>query len=604
MNPLQLKKLQQVLEKIESKYAKYLSLFEADGTITTKEQKKLDNIIDKITKIKGKLKAIEEGLRDKTIAKYIKDSPIPTEEVCRIDTTALLQPSKKIARTNDPFLIRKELLERLNFLNKSDKLLKKEITLEYSNGNFSISSADQNRYRLVGNAIEDTYTQVDSKLNNGITFPGKKASPSGENATQSKEELQKLHQNLKERVAKYQKEKAIFDDKLEVMQANIDSLLIEESDIMVVENFKRIYKGKEDSILDLATMLNDMAEEYRRACKEHYLKTGEQKFDPEIYKAVIINLNTAPYTNMAADWAAGELYDQLEQNMKAALPKSKVRATAEGEPKILKEHEYEVAEQDFEEKEIDLPYATTGAGDTAATELNDIDQGAIGDCYYMSSVGALVDSHPELFALNGDQSIVKEKGDKFIVTLHLRQDKDSLKRTPKEIEVSKKALMDSRPNMTNNGNPIYAGKADGELWVIALERALAQEMGGFDNIVGGKSNNAFEMLTGKTATTVQLATLTGSANEQRQYILSNLQNAQDNSYPVTLSTTGSGEIPINITDANGNAETLLQGHAYTFQKINSAGNAITLYDPHGRSVVITFNTLFEQFVSFTSVAVQ
>lgn len=129
-------------------------------------------------------------------------------------------------------------------------------------------------------------------------------------------------------------------------------------------------------------------------------------------------------------------------------------------------------------------------------------------------------------------------------------------------------------------------------------------MGGFDNIAGGKSSNAFEMLTGKTSTTVQFANLEGSPNEQRQYIISSLQNAQANGYPVTFGTTGSGEVPIPITDANGNAETLLQGHAYTFQQINNAGNTITLYDPHGRSVVITINTLFQQFVSCTSVAIQ
>lgn len=516
MNPKTLEKFKKQLAKFKALYDEYSVVFQANG-ISLKEQQKLDKWSHSMKIISAKIEELEEALKEKFEALYIT---LPTEEkkveqVCHINLKALLKPSKKVKK--DPFLTRKQLLARIKRINEYKELKDRNITLSFSeNTGFSITSSDNDRYILNNGTIEDRISQIPPILKNGIKLP--------DGAVLGKEMLQQMIGNLNKKVDKYERTQQAIDTEIDLIRANINSLLLKEEDLKKIQKFKEIYLGKnrKHCILDDANILNKNANKYQKACKEHFYKIGEQVFDQNIYNALVIDLSKNPYKDMAEDWAIDGKYTLLEKDLIEALEKSKVRVEATGEPKILAEHKDDEENNNFTIQDIDLPYSNQGTKldgslDDSPTALNDIDQGALGDCYYLSSIGAIANTHSELFDLNSPKSIVKEEKDKYIVTLHLRKDKNSMERTPIQIEVSKKALVDNRQNNASNGNPIYAGTGDNELWVMTLERALAQEMGGFDNIVGGQAGLAMEMLTGGASSTILFKEIEG---DKKQYLLS------------------------------------------------------------------------------------
>ena len=492
-----------------------------------------------------------------------------------LDSRALLQPSKEGRK--DPFFARTELLKRIDCINQHDKLEKRKIVLSFSNGRFSITSPND-RYRLRNNIIEDRFGDLPASLNNGLVLP--------DGSYRSREQLQILLGNLRSKTDSYLSKKRDLDAEMELLRANISSLLITEKDLVLIQEMSELYLDKKKQ--KIGGCIWDLINRLHRIRDLHYKAYQNET----VYRALTFTGN--PYRQMEQDWAADGDYLNLEKDIIEALEKTKKRELAKGEPEILEEHKDEEEKKEYNVEDLSLPYSVQGANDDQAISLNDIDQGALGDCYFLSSIGAIAKDYPELFSLG---KMVKEKGDKYVVTLYLRKDKNSTERTATEIEISKKALLNK------DGTPIYAGKADGELWVIALERALAQEMGGFDNIEGGRPENAMEMLTGKTAHKMVLEEIPGSASEKRAYLLENLKTAQDEKYPVTFSSKGKDEAEKEIIDASGNMVTLFGGHAYTFEKLE--GNTVTLYNPHGKNhLTLGMTAILSEFNSVSVLNLQ
>lgn len=128
--------------------------------------------------------------------------------------------------------------------------------------------------------------------------------------------------------------------------------------------------------------------------------------------------------------------------------------------------------------------------DGSKAHWNDVEQGRIGDCYLMTSMGAIARANPSLL-----ENMIKgpDKDGAYTVTFH---DEDWRGRSsPVDIKVSPELLLDT------NGTPLYAGTPqDGgkaELWPAIVEKAYAQWKGGYKEIVQGNSADAMEALTGK-----------------------------------------------------------------------------------------------------------
>lgn len=574
-------KLEKELLKIKKALKSYKLFFEQNNATEDELYKTILEKIRLVEKSNTTLLSNEvPSPCNKIRAKYISDPNISNDpkQIIIIDRGSLLRPSRKAAR--DLFLARKELLARLKCINQDERLTDENFTLSISNGILIVNSAN-NRYRFEGNTIIDTLGIIPSCLENGLDFSN------GE--FRDRKTLQKLIGDLRAKRLLYSQKRQALENKMELVRANISSLLVTQEDINELQALSELYQGenkdkRKESICNSINILHTTRNDHYRI----------QKNDT-VYQA--LTFNGVEEIQMAADWGADGRYTLLEKELLEAFEKSTKRVESTGEPNILKEHEGEVEENKYVVDEVDLPYAVQGEGDEEPIDLNDIDQGALGDCYYLSSIGAVAKDYPELFTKGAEGSIVKEKADKYIVTLHLRTDRNSLERRPVEVKVSKKSLTDKA------GNPIYAGKSDGELWVILLERALAQEMGNFDNIVGGQPENAMEMLTGKSAHTLQFADLEGSTREQTDYLLEQLRRAEEANYPVTFSSKGRGETPKDIVDADGNGVTLFGGHAYTFEKLTNS--VVHLYNPHGKAhLKLNMNTLLREFRSASVLALQ
>ncbi|WP_164020207.1 C2 family cysteine protease [Pyxidicoccus trucidator] len=130
-----------------------------------------------------------------------------------------------------------------------------------------------------------------------------------------------------------------------------------------------------------------------------------------------------------------------------------------------------------------------GADGTKA-HWNDVQQGQIGDCYLMTSMGAIARANPAAL-----ENMIKgpDKEGAYTVTFH---EKDWLGRDKTvDIKVSPEMLLDKNKNPIYAGTPQDNGKA--ELWPAVIEKAYAQWKGGYKDIVSGNSSDAMEAITGK-----------------------------------------------------------------------------------------------------------
>ena len=203
----------------------------------------------------------------------------------------------------------------------------------------------------------------------------------------------------------------------------------------------------------------------------------------------------------------------------------------------------------------------TEPGDSSAISVNDIHQGQIGDCFLLAAFGEMALYHPAAisnmihFNPNGTES----------VTLFT----DTLGRLPGFGTSAFKPTTQTVSNIfptrsVNNGatQDVVAGKK--EIWAQVIEKAYAQENGGYAGIQGGGSPFlALEQLTGHAASWRIPANLS----------LSELMSDAAAGDLIVMDTKSAGGLPFNLV---GN-------HAYMFEGIKTVGGAayVQLGNPWG-----------------------
>jgi len=338
-----------------------------------------------------------------------------------------------------------------------------------------------------------------------------------------------------------------------LVEENVNSSLTEDIDL---EHLKKL----EELLKENPGGLNDI---YDNIIKDPDLK--------QQYKKTIDRIQD----DWKEDGRMNLLKEKVEERLKQTTEREQDSPCSDEEPEAKDEHEALLEQKDLSK----LPLYNQGLGDESAIDMNDIDQGGAGDCYYLSSAAALAKTHPELF--EGENSIIQKNGENYEVTLHLRESRTSKKRTPTIITVSPNVLVDK------DGKPKYQGLGDNELWAIVLEKAYAQVLGGYDNIEGGTTNEALGVLTGRETISLDPNSL---SNED---LLKKIEESIDCQYPTTFSSTGTGEKEEEIS-FGGKTQKLFQGHAYTLEKVE--GNTIFLYNPHGeRHLELDVNLVKKHF---------
>ncbi|MEO6950267.1 MAG: C2 family cysteine protease [Polyangia bacterium] len=129
-----------------------------------------------------------------------------------------------------------------------------------------------------------------------------------------------------------------------------------------------------------------------------------------------------------------------------------------------------------------------GAGDASDIDPNDVAQGGLGDCYFLSAAAAVARANPELI-----RRLIKQVGPHaYEVTLY-GEDHFWSSSTPHKFVVSDQFATDG------HGHAVYAqpgdvGREGPELWVMLLEKAFATMKGSSKALEGGLGSTGLGLL--------------------------------------------------------------------------------------------------------------
>jgi hypothetical protein len=206
-----------------------------------------------------------------------------------------------------------------------------------------------------------------------------------------------------------------------------------------------------------------------------------------------------------------------------------------------------------------------------------VQQGSLGDCWYMASMGAAARQKPGML-----RRLVQDNGNgTYDVTIFLRDKTGTLVPSTKTVEMSLPT--------TNKSTPLYAknGEQDG-WWGALLEKRLAMETGSYGEIQGGQIGDHIrfgggtELLTGNKTTYLR----TNSMGDD--VMLRHLRTSLDEGRAIVASTHAKTGLDADFI-AEWEAKGLYFNHAYSLKDIDVQAGKVTLDNPHGphtRDVVL------------------
>jgi hypothetical protein len=203
----------------------------------------------------------------------------------------------------------------------------------------------------------------------------------------------------------------------------------------------------------------------------------------------------------------------------------------------------------------------TEPGETTAIDVYDINQGQLGDCFLLSSIGEIALLKPSFIS----NMIHANSNGTETVTLY----KAANGTLPTFGTTSFKATTETVTNVfpsdsVNNGASQDVVGGVKEIWPQVLENAVAQLDGGYGGIAnGGNPVIAMEELTGHAATYIAPTSLTLAA-------LLGFSNAGD-------------LIVMDTSSQPGLLDNLVSNHAYMFDGVTGSGTsaAVKLLNPWG-----------------------
>jgi hypothetical protein len=206
-----------------------------------------------------------------------------------------------------------------------------------------------------------------------------------------------------------------------------------------------------------------------------------------------------------------------------------------------------------------------GEGDASDISPDDVNQGQLGDCYFVASLAAIARQRPEEL-----RKRVKDNGDgTWTVTFAEGGD----------------VVVDAQFPVDAGGEPVYAGagdkSADGvELWVALIEKAWAKLKGGYEDIRGSKvkmkSDDAMQAVTGKDTRTVRPKSLGDDE------LLKVMGDAMVRGWSMTLGAYTKDDVDEKTRD-EAQKLGIVFNHAYAVMGVDARSREVTLYNPWGRA---------------------
>lgn len=217
--------------------------------------------------------------------------------------------------------------------------------------------------------------------------------------------------------------------------------------------------------------------------------------------------------------------------------------------------------------------------DVDEVDMDDVDQGAIADCYLLASIAAIARQNPEAI-----KNMIRDNND-GTYTVTFKQLVSTEPRMYQDIPVTVTADFPgglTGPHAQPGDNAAYGKK---EIWPLIIEKAYAQLKAGYPGISsGGKPEYVLEELTGHAVKTFPdmsniFADPFGNKVFHPDVGFKDLKANFDAGKPVTFSTLSPG---LMTPGAYG----LVTSHAYTLDKVYTDANGkrwVQLYNPWGNT---------------------
>lgn len=147
--------------------------------------------------------------------------------------------------------------------------------------------------------------------------------------------------------------------------------------------------------------------------------------------------------------------------------------------------------------------------DDQGVNPEDVDQGALADCHFLSSVASLAQFSPETI-YGGEDAIIQGPNDKgeYTVKLYIPDGKNGTQRVSIQVKptfLTKTVVNKNNKDITKRSEPtvmLAQPNKQIEIWPLLLEKALAELEGSYGEITGKKKQIPLvgsEILTGKKA---------------------------------------------------------------------------------------------------------
>lgn len=197
-------------------------------------------------------------------------------------------------------------------------------------------------------------------------------------------------------------------------------------------------------------------------------------------------------------------------------------------------------------------------GNSLPPSLDDIAQGNVGDCYFMSALGALAATHPEKIV-----GMIQDHG-AGVYTVHFRNAGWSFisPTVTTDFDKQKHAYLSPR-------------KA---LWPLVVERAFAQTKGSIDKLGEGGSPAGVlrDMVDMQTASFFL-------AQRDPDAILASLQKAKLENKAMTAMSPNKLEASSEVRTMQETTQGLFYRHAYVITEVDTNNRRLKLHNPWGRA---------------------
>jgi len=178
-------------------------------------------------------------------------------------------------------------------------------------------------------------------------------------------------------------------------------------------------------------------------------------------------------------------------------------------------------------------------------EIDDVKQGGLGDCYFLSTVANLCKVPGIIANLFKTKEMNKDGFYEIILMIDGK---------PQIVIVDD--FIPVRMSDSNKPKCCFAKPHEKEIWVLLLEKAWAKINGGYLNIITGRPREAFEVLTGFGSTTYDLLDINSSNQE---LIKKEAANAYETNAFLSCST---------IDEERIQKKGLIDSHVYSLLSVN------------------------------------